>query len=281
MGFGNYSITDREIRSIRLGYDTKSTRDIFIEKSINNSMSPFNLEIRESRDSIEHPDSIPIILGLDVTGSMGSIPYYLVKEGFPNMMQNIIDAGIKDPQVLFLGIGDHTCDEAPIQVGQFESNDELLDKWLTSIYLEGGGGGNIGESYFLAWLIAANYTSIDSFEKRNKKGFLFTIGDEPCLDSISAKSLKNIFGEGQFQNINTMFEILDKVKEKYEVYHLHLIHHSKNYDIKVIDSWKQLLRDNLICIKNKKDVASTISEIVSKNKTTPKVEGNKKTEIIL
>lgn len=30
-----------------------------------------------------------------------------------------------------------------------------------------GGGGNSGESYLLAWQVAANYTSTDAFEKGN------------------------------------------------------------------------------------------------------------------
>ena len=53
------------------------------------------------------------ILALDVTGSMGSIPHYLVKDGLPNIMDGLIKKGIADPQVLFMGIGDHEC-ECPI-----------------------------------------------------------------------------------------------------------------------------------------------------------------------
>ena len=69
-------------------------------------------------------------------------------------MDKIIQSGIKDPQVLFLAIGDHECDTSPLQVGQFESSDELLEHWLTHVWLEGGGGGNRGESYALAWHFA-------------------------------------------------------------------------------------------------------------------------------
>jgi hypothetical protein len=38
---------------------------------------------------------------------MGRIPHDLVKVGLPNMMGGIIEHGIPDPQILFLGIGDH------------------------------------------------------------------------------------------------------------------------------------------------------------------------------
>ena len=85
---------------------------------------------------------------------MGHVPHALVQDGLPHIMETILKKGVEDPQVLFLAIGDHTCDEAPLQVGQFESSDELLDRWLTDVYLEGHGGGNDGESYMLAWYFA-------------------------------------------------------------------------------------------------------------------------------
>jgi len=264
MGSGTYSFSARTVRADSLGYNTKSAREIFTERSMNNAMNPNGVDIRESRDSIEHPESIAIILGLDVTGSMGSIPHYLVKEGLPHIMQSIIDDGVKDPQLLFLGIGDHECDRAPLQVGQFESSDELLDHWLTTVFLEGGGGGNKGESYHLAWYFAGHHTSIDCFEKRNKKGYLFTIGDEPVLDNFPSRNVKNIMGVPQAQDYSSM-ELLDKAREMYNVYHLHLKQGSNGRSQHVMDGWKQLMGDNLIIIDKKEDVSSVISEIVTTN----------------
>ncbi|STD12570.1 hypothetical protein [Chryseobacterium carnipullorum] len=39
-------------------------------------------------------------------------------------MGGIIQGGVPDPALLFLGIGDHECDAYSLQVGQFESGDE-------------------------------------------------------------------------------------------------------------------------------------------------------------
>jgi len=267
MGSGGYSISNRvDNITAKYGkadyYATSSTREIFKERTVNNAMNPHGVEIRESRDSAEHPESLAIIIALDVTGSMGSIPHFLIKDGLPEIMDGIIKKNIKDPQVLFLGIGDHECDSAPLQVGQFESSDELLDHWLEKVYLEGGGGGNDGESYLLAWYFAGRHTAIDCFEKRGKKGFLFTIGDEPCLNEIPKKDIKQIMGKGQFDNLSAT-ELLDKAREKYEVYHIHMRQGSNGRRQEVIDGWTQLVgKDHLIIAERKEEVSDIIKSVV-------------------
>jgi hypothetical protein len=263
MGGGGYSISSRTLRTESLGYATKSTQEIFQSKSINSSMSPYGVVLRESRDSIEHPESMSIILGLDVTGSMGSVPHFLVKEGLPAIMGRIIDSGIKDPQLLFLGIGDHECDRSPLQVAQFESSDELLDKWLTDVYLEGGGGGNEGESYLLAWYFAGYHTSIDCFEKRGQKGFLFTIGDEPTLKRVPKDKVKGLMGDGQYEDFS-YDKLLEKAQEQYHVFHLHIKQTNAGSRQSTIDGWKQILGDNLIVVENRNDVSKVISDTILK-----------------
>jgi hypothetical protein len=263
MGGGKYSFESRLAREEDLGYKTKSTYEIFKQRSINNAMNPYGIVVRESRDSKEHPYSIAIVLALDVTGSMGTIPHFLVKEGLPNIMANIINGGINDPQILFLAIGDHECDNSPLQVAQFESSDELLDKWLTDVYLEGGGGGNEGESYLISWYFAGFHTSIDCYEKRKEKGFLFTIGDEPTLKTLPKRSLQNIMGEGQFADFSANM-LLEKAREKYHCFHLHIKQTAAGSRQETIDGWKQLMGDGLIIVENKNDVSQIISEIITK-----------------
>lgn len=261
MGGGSYSLSSRSVRMKSSGWDTKSTQEIFTQRSINNAMSPFGVKIRESRDSAEHPNSLAIVIALDLTGSMGSVPHFLVKEGLPNIVDTIIKGGEKDPQILFLGVGDHECDSASLQVGQFESSDELLDKWLTSVYLEGGGGGNAGESYLLAWYFAGYHTAIDCMEKRNRKGILFTIGDEPTLKQIPRNVLKHIMGDGQYEDFSAS-QLLTKALEKYDVYHLHIKETGAGSIRSTVDGWKQLLGPRLIEIERHNDVANKIAEIV-------------------
>ncbi|CAK8714790.1 von Willebrand factor type A domain-containing protein [Candidatus Electrothrix laxa] len=262
MGMGSYSLDNRAARSEAEGYSSRSLREIFSQRNINRAMNPNGVKLRESRDSEEHPESVAIILGLDVTGSMGSIPYHLVQEGLPKIMGRIIQSGTKDPQLMFLALGDHEYDQSPLQVGQFESSDELLDKWLTNVYLEGGGGGNTGESYLLAWYFAAFHTSTDCFEKRKKKGFLFTIGDEPTLPDIPANDLRIIMGDGQYASYQAA-TLLDKARESYHVYHLHIKQTYAGNMQETMDGWKQLLGDHLIILENHEEVSTVIPEIIA------------------
>lgn len=264
MGGGFYNESSRTLRASSM-YLGKTSDEIFTqskERRIHESMVPSKALLRESRDSENHPNSVPIIIALDTTGSMGSIPEYLVKEGLPKLVSTIIQRGIPDPQILFLGVGDHECDRGPLQVGQFESGDEELDLWLTRTWLEKGGGANAGESYLLAHYFAANHTSIDSMEKRKQKGLLFTIGDEPGLKSLPARSVKEIMGKDVQGNF-TDESLLESAKEMYDVYHIHINHNAGHTRAKTY--WKNLLGQHCLIINEPEEVSEIITKIVIDN----------------
>lgn len=272
MGGGSYSSVSRSARAQSMGYTSNSVSfdSIFTQRRIDNDMDPKAVDVREARDSAEHPNSFPIILALDVTGSMESIPRMLVKNGFPTIMERIISGGISDPQVLFMGIGDSKCDSSPLQVGQFESSDELLDKWLTNIYFEAGGGGNGGESYALAWYFAALKTATDSMEKRGKKGILFTIGDDAVHKSISVEEIKRFVGNTE-KSYNAS-ELLAMAREKYDVYHIHVEHGYSRGDSRVSGSWKELLGENALVADSVDAIPSVIINTILGSKTSKPVK---------
>jgi len=99
MGGGFYSCSARSVRA-EATYSSTHTADQIFAKAITKEMDPVDITLREARDSDEHPNSVAIILGLDVTGSMGTIPEQLIKTGLPTVMSQIIDSGVPDPQVL-------------------------------------------------------------------------------------------------------------------------------------------------------------------------------------
>lgn len=259
MGGGFYSFDRAQSRSAN--YQTRSREEIFSNRAIDPLMVIKN-KVRESCDSEEHPNSYPIIIGLDVTGSMGQVPENLIKEAFPEIMKTIMEKGVEHAQICFVGIGDHYSDDAPIQVGQFETSDELTEKWLKAIYIEGGGGGNNGESYQLAWYFAAYHTKIDSFEKRGIKGTLITIGDEPCHASISGKMLKELFGEGESEALTT--NLLEAAQKKWDVYHINVNDWtSDNYGSP--RKWRELIGSDRLALSESmesKEIGNLLSTII-------------------
>lgn len=259
MGGGTYNSDTRAIRSTTRGYATKRVEEIF-SGSLHESMNPKGVTLRESRDHDDHPNSFPIIIGLDVTASMGRIPHNLIKTGLPHIMQKIIDSGFPDPQVLFIAIGDHISDSSPLQIGQFESNDESLDMWLERTYLEGGGGGNGGESYALAWFFASQFTKHDSFEKRGNKGLLITIGDEMNHQMLHNTAINSIMGTSIEKSFNAS-ELLTKTQETYKVYHINMDKGSGwNGDVK--GHWDKHMPENVIHESDDSKIADVIANLV-------------------
>ena len=275
MGTTSYSVEDRSVRSGSLGFASKSVNEIFTQnkvKRIHQDMSPKDVLFRESRDSETHPETVPIQFYLDLTGSMGHIPHEMIKEGLPTLMGTLIQNGVPDASLMFGGIGDHEADFYPLQIGQFESGDAELDMWLTRTYIEGGGGGNTGESYLLAWYFAANHIQTDAYSKRGQKGFLFTIGDEPCLRSLPLSAIKGIMGStAAGQESLSMESLLEQAQKTNHVFHIHVEHGHRTCP----PMWKELLGPNLINLEDYTKVSKVISDIV----TNPKYYKNAVTAV--
>lgn len=244
MGGGSYSYNTSVLRASSV-YKSMDRSEVFSSTSLNPQMD-IKGKVRECVDSAEHPNAFPIIIGLDVTGSMGRIPHELITDSLPQIMKKIMDEGVKDPQVCFLGIGDSRCDYAPLQVGQFESSDELMEKWLKLVYLEGHGGGNGGEDYGLAWYFASRCTSVDSFKKHNRKGVVITIGDEPVHMTISRNAIKELFGSAE-ADVNVA-SILDEARSEWDVYHINVPDYSGR-KASTKNCWNELLQDRVLHIE--------------------------------
>lgn len=261
MGYSKWSDDAYTSLSSSKDYASKSADDIFARVA-HTDMLPVNLTVRESRDSDAHPESLAVMVFLDDTGSMGRIPEDIVKNELPTLMNTIIDNGVLHPQILFGTINDHHCIDTPIQVGQFESGTEELDKWLTGMALQGGGGGQDMESYLLAWIVAGRHTSIDCFEKRNEKGFLFTIGDEKSWDRLNAANLRTILGYTQGEDV-TDEQLLSEAQRLYNVYHIHVNEASYRDDPRVLGYWKKMLGERLIVLNDYHAICATIATIIA------------------
>ena len=193
MGYGNYS--DEAYAAIVRTRASTPRQEVFQQRACHPLMIPHGVKLRECRDSDAHPQSIGIVFALDVTGSMGEIPKMLARRELPQFMKVLGDCQVRDPQLLFCAVGDVTSDQAPLQVGQFESTAELMDQWLTWSYLEGGGGGTGEESYELAMYFLAVHTEMDCAVKRGKRGYLFMTGDEHPYPRLSRNTVESVVGD--------------------------------------------------------------------------------------
>src|SRR5262245_55807379 len=163
---------------------------------VHQALDPIGLAgkgVRESRDSAEHPESVAIAVLFDVTGSMQLVPREL-QARLPRLLGTITEL-LPHAQILFGAVGDATCDRAPLQIGQFES-DNRMDEDLRRILLAGGGGGGLAESYELAFYFLARHTRLDCFEKRGVRGIAFVIGDETAYPAVDGADVARLFGEG-------------------------------------------------------------------------------------
>lgn len=213
-------------------------------------------KIREARDSKEHPNSTPIMIIFDVTGSMAGVPVQMQKK-LPQLMGLLLrKAYIEDPQILFGAVGDYFADSIPMQAGQFESGIEMDDN-LTNVVLEGGGGGTFEESYQNALYFAAHRTSCDAFEKRGKKGYLFLIGDEKPYPQSTKEELSTLLGVTVQQDV-PLEDIVAAAKEKWEVFFIIPAGTQHAGDASLLKRWTGLLGQNVIQLKDPDAVCETI-----------------------
>lgn len=258
MGCGSWSSSDWSAYSRTAIKDKGSASGIYTSMGMKDIFNPKNV-IRESCDSEEHKNSFPIILGLDVTGSMSGI-LQVMAEKLGDLMKEIIERKpVEDPQILFAAIGDSMYDECPLQVTQFES-DIRIAKQLTDVYFEKGGGGNRFESYPLVWYFAARHTKCDAFEKRKKKGVIFTFGDDGFPDKLTKKELEEIFGDTVQDDI-PIENILAEVNRKYELYHFCMTQGSSHRDSDV-ENWRSILGERAIKVRDYEKIPEIIVSIL-------------------
>lgn len=147
------------------------------------------------------------------------------------------------------------------QFGKMDMSDELMEKWLRKVDLEGRGGGNNGEDPHMCWYFAANHIKTDALEKRGIKGCLITISDEPIHKTLPKEAVTHYIGDECGEDLATSF-IYRECAEKWDIYHIH-VEHGGYYGVeRVSNSWKPYVGDNLI-ISNKEHVGESIARIVS------------------
>ena len=263
MGFTNWS--DEEYTT-KNAYRAATHTPIFaytsavnsgaVAAKVHDSLNPKGVKFREARDSTAHPNSVPVAVLMDVTGSMLEVPKTF-QAALPKLMGLLVRKGyVEHPAILVGGIGDATCDRAPLQVGQFESGIEI-ETDCTNLFLEGGGGGQMTESYELALDFIDRHTVTDHWEKRGQKGYLFVTGDEKPYPKVKSNEVSSVLGE--ITEVRTVEQVVDSLKERWNVFFILPNQTSHFNDSSVRSTWKKLFPEGLILLEDPSAICETIA----------------------
>ncbi len=221
MGYGNYH---EDVRTARTSIGSRRESAEAFEHHTQASTGKVNgvhpdLDIkgksREGCDSVDHPNSTPIAVAMDVTSSRGR-DARIIYELVPSFLGSLKVSGVvTDPQLMWLAIGDANSDRAPLQVSQFES-DRRIDAHLSKIWMEEGGGGTGEESYELGAYYLARKTKLDA-TKRGKRGYAFFLGDEAPYPTVSKTLVDAIIGDKLKADLPTK-QVFGELQEKFETF---------------------------------------------------------------
>lgn len=251
----SYATKGATLDSLGVMKTSLSNQEIFKSRNLDKALDPLKVT-RECCDSDEHPNTIPVILALDVTGSMGDAAVEVAKK--LNVIMTNLYEKIKDVEFMIMGIGDFVYDHYPLQVSQFESDIRIAEQ-LDKIYFEFGGGGNSYESYTAAWYFGSRHTKLDCLN-RGKRGIIITMGDERINPYLPVSKIRDVVGDNLQGDIETK-DLYDEVIKMYDVYHLD-VDHRRRGDTGIEGSWKEYLDDNHFKVVNMDSISDEIINII-------------------
>jgi hypothetical protein len=194
---------------------------------------------------------------IDITGSMREVPRKLLAR-LLTLLTLLLNKGYAvNPAIMFAAVGDATCDRAPLQIGQFES-DNMIEKQLAKLFLEGGGGGQQTESYELAMYYVARHITTDAWAKRRHRGYLFFIADEMAYPKVKAREVAAVIGDELGEDI-ALDDIVREVTARWETYYILPAGASYAGDKTVLGFWRKLLGQHVIELDDLDAVAETIA----------------------
>ena len=135
-----------------------------------------------------------------------------------------------------------------------------MDDDLGRILLEGGGGGQMTESYELAMYFMARHTAIDCYEKRGRRGYLFIIGDELAYPRVKPRRGRDADRRRRSARTSPLPAMVAEVTRACR----HLLHPARRApatpaNAKVLGFWRDLLGQNVIELDDLDAVCETIA----------------------
>lgn len=261
----------------------KGRAQVFASTALKEAYDPkkFTNGIRESVDSPDNPLSTPVAIFTDCTGSMGSLAHEVIKKLDVVCEELIERKPVTDVHLLTGVVGDGYSDRAPLQATQFEADIRIAEQ-TKELYLEGNGGGNGGESYALPWVFAGMQTATDCYDKRKKKGYLFTVGDEPIhgVEGVGGEDYHK-GGQGQKWGVTkeqaerilgvnlerdlTADECLAMAETRWHVFHIIVGQRNGDYGEGIERTWGKLMPNNLVRLDDISALPETVVSIIEVN----------------
>lgn len=233
----------------------------FTAKSAPKHMDPKMITVRESVKSDLNPHPTPVIVGLDVTGSMASV-VESCRRGLGTLFEQIIARNsVPDPHVLAMAIGDMDYDRYPVQATQFEADPVTIGRQIEELCVERGGGGNDHESYLGPLYFALMRTKCDAFsETPPRKGFVITVGDELPQTLLKASQIEQWFGD-QSKHSYTAQELLAALEPNWHVIHAVIEEGNGVRGVgreRTLREWSEVLGQRVIMLKDHTKMAEVI-----------------------
>lgn len=244
---------------------------------VRKSVSSYNVDNNRSYTEIEKKKALPspigkiiqtsakfpIVIATDVTGSMRRFPKLIFEKlcMLYNEAKYILPKKLKeDFEISFSAIGDAYCDRHPIQITDFAKEEEV-DTNIDLLYPEGGGGGQIKETYELVAYYYLNKCNMKPAKKM--KPLLIFIGDESYYPTVNHIHIRNHIGDDVQEGIDSK-EVFRQLQQKYEVYILRLEYQDRNSERKIHKQWIDTLGyDHVLLMKDPQRVVDIILGIIA------------------
>ncbi len=171
-----------------------------------------NEKIIDPKKMISTESKNPVIVAVDVTGSMASWPFEIF-DRLP-LLFNTLSQYRPDVEICFAAIGDASVDRWPLQVTSFASGYDL-EQLLGSLFGEGGGG-DAPESYGLFAHWVNTHVEIQPTEE---PPFLLLFGDITMHAKIQRQQVKHYLGDDLRSDLDSVQE-WQKVTQKWNTWFL-------------------------------------------------------------
>jgi ribosomal protein S27AE len=147
-----------------------------------------NEKVIDPHKHIRTQSTNPLIIAVDVTGSMASWPFEIF-DRLP-LLYNTLSQYREDLEICFAAIGDDAVDQWPLQVTAFAGGFDL-EQLLGSLYGEGGGG-DAPESYGLFAHWVNTHVEVPGVKE---PPFLIVFGDVTMHPAVSRQKIAQYLGD--------------------------------------------------------------------------------------